>query len=90
MLFYIVFRVPAHGASWQLKMSLPPYGHRTTWYQNQTHSNILTSAITDPVCKSSSNRDNKDPEGFQLQENPCTTDSDQSLSYESLKVTTHN
>lgn len=71
-------------------MSLPPYRHCTTWFQNQTHSNILTSAITDPVYKSGSNRDNIDPEGFQLQENPCTTDTDQSLSYESLNITTHN
>lgn len=54
-----------------------------------TYDNILTSAITDPVCESG-NRDDKYPEGFQLQENPGTTDTDQSLSYGSLNITTHN
>lgn len=44
-------------------------------FRIMTHSNILTSSVTDPVCKSG-NRDDKDPERFQLQENPCTTDTD--------------
>lgn len=54
-----------------------------------THSNILTSSTTDPVSQSG-NKNDKDPEGFQLQENPSTIDTDQSLSYESLNITTPN
>lgn len=88
MLFYIVFGVPIHEASWQLSL----YHHTDTVQLSfgiMTHNNILTSSITDPVCKSG-NRDDKVPEGFQLQESPCTTDTDQSLSYESLNITAHN
>lgn len=58
-------------------------------FRIMTHSNILTSPVSDPVCKSG-NTDDKDPEGFQLLENPCTIDTVQSLYYESLNVTIHN
>lgn len=69
---------------------LPPYGHWTTWVsESWPTATFSSSSVTDPVCKTG-NKDDKDPEGFQLQENPCTTDTDQSLSYESLNITTHN
>lgn len=41
-------------------------------FRIMTHSNILSSSVTDPICVSG-NRDEKDPERLQLQENPCTT-----------------
>lgn len=65
--------------SWQFRVSLPPYGARniaSLGFRILTRSNILTSSITDTICKNGNQW--QEPEGFQLQQNPYNTDTNPS------------